>query len=114
MEPDVAEAFASGFALSAWASGTCLGAAGVFPHWPGRGEAWALMSPAVGAYLLPCVRMIRTVLDNQPQRRIDMAVLRSNKAGHKLAKLAGFEFESWAEAYHVTGEDMAVYKRIRH
>jgi hypothetical protein len=111
--PGAQQAFETGPALSAWASGLCLGAAGVIMPYSGRGEAWAILSDHARHYLKPIIYKMRAVLDDLPMRRIDMAVLVSNKQGHALARALKFEYEATLEALHVSGEDMAIYKRIK-
>lgn len=109
----VSDILTSGVALSAWVSGACIGAAGVVPHWPGRAEMWALISPRAGKYMLPCLRKTRFVLDTLPYRRIDMVVKVDNAEGHTIAHLLGFEYEAKLEAYHTDGSDMIMYVRIK-
>jgi len=64
-------------------------------------------------YMLSIVRKMRLVLDNEKLRRIDMMVRATNPRGHKLAKNLGFVYEATLEAFHPTGDDVFVYKRIR-
>lgn len=111
---EAAAAFASGPALSVWQSGVCLGAAGLVFHWKGRAEAWALLAAAPGvAVTKAVVARMRLVLDLQTVRRIDMSVRENNAHGHRLAKMMGFTLECKLEAYHPSGDDMYMYKRIK-
>jgi hypothetical protein len=110
--PGAQSAFDSGPALSAWASGLCLGAAGVVIPYSGRGEAWAILADRSRYYLKPIITKMRRVLDDMPLHRIDMAVLVSNRQGHALARALKFTYEATLEGLHVSGADMAVYKRI--
>ncbi len=114
-KPGHLDTLLQGVALSAWASGTCLGAAGVLmpPEWPNRGEAWTLLTPAASAYILPIVRRMRFVLSQITVTRVDMLVADGNGNGHALAKLCGFQYEAKLEKYHSTGVDAHMYKRIR-
>ena len=111
--PGYREGLLSGIALSAWASGVCVGAAGVFEPHAGRGEAWALLGEGAGSYLLTIVRRMRFVLQTHPARRIDMLVTDGNGNGHVLAELCGFVYETKLEAYHPSGRDAFMYKRMR-
>ena len=110
------DALLAGLALSAWASGTCLGAAGVIspPAWGSRGEAWSMLTGVAAPHLLPIVRKIRHVVSQLPYERIDMLVADGNENGHSLARLCGFAYEARLEKYHPSGRDAHMYKRIRH
>ncbi len=114
-KPGNFEALLQGVALSAWASGTCLGAAGVLlpPEWGDRGEAWTILTKDAAPFILPIVRKIRFVLSQLPTTRIDMLVADGNGNGHALARLCGFKYETVLEKYHPSGVDAHMYKRIR-
>lgn len=114
-KPGYAEGLLSSVAFTAWASGTCLGASGVYqpPEWVGRGEAWAIFAPGAGKYLLPIVRFMRFTVNRLPLARIDMLVAEGNGNGHMLAQLCGFQYEARLEKYHPSGLDAHMYKRIR-
>lgn len=114
LAPDAVETLVSGPALSVWQSGVCLGAAGVVPAWKGRAEAWSIFADCVSYRVLRAsIRTMNNVLDVQNFKRIDMLVRQGNLHGHVIAKLTGFEFECKLEAYHLSGDDMFMYKRIK-
>ena len=114
LEPANAEVLQSGVALSVWESGVCLGAAGVIPVWATRAEAWAMFTDKVGFKVMrACVKTMKNVLDGLSYKRVDMSVRAGNLHGHVLAKATGFVYECRLEAYHVSGDDMFMYKRIK-
>lgn len=113
MTAEAAGAIDTGPAISAWASGTCLGAAGIVLQHSERGEAWMVLSGRCKPYLKPILRQIRYALDSMTLRRIDMSCVATNRAGIAIARVLKFEFEARLEAFHMTGEDMLLFKRIR-
>ena len=76
--------------VTAWAGDHPIGLAGVWQHWPGRGEAWVLVSKEMGYYYLQVYEKVRFVLDTFPLDRIEMTVKVHNADGHKLARQLGF------------------------
>lgn len=113
MDPAVMDQLLGGLAISAWASGVCLGAAGILQEHRYRAEAWLLLGDGCARYLKPILRHIRYVLDTTEIRRIDMSVRASNKQGHSLARALKFEYEATLQSYHMSGDDVMIYKRIR-
>ena len=113
--PGYAEQLCQGVAFTGWASGECVGAAGILSNsdWPGRGEAWTIFGAKARLHILPIVRAMRSVLAASTIQRVDMLVGDGNVYGHKLAKLCGFEYEAKLEKYHPTGADATMYKRIK-
>lgn len=111
---DASEVLATGPALSMWQSGVCLGAAGLVVHWPGRAEAWAMFADKIGFRpMLEAVRCMRRVIDTSGFRRVDMTVRNGNIHGHVLASAVGFDFEAKLEAYHPSGDDVFLYKKVK-
>lgn len=112
--PETTEIMARGDALSAWASGKCIGAAGVVRIWNGRGEAWLILDKAAKPYLRVLLHRMREALDASPLSRIEMVVRVGHKQGHRLAKLLGFEIENPSmRKYHPNGQDAVMYVRIK-
>lgn len=114
LSPQNVEAMLSGPALSAWAGGLCVAAAGINRPYRDkpqvRGEAWAFLGKEACFYILPLVRKMRFVLSQERIRRIDMCVRASNACGHKLARLCGFEIEAPLEGMDPSGDDIIMYK----
>lgn len=114
MTPEGQELLRQSFGLSAWHEGRCLGASGLFHLWPGRAEAWALLTIHAKPFMRPIIKLMRRVLNEHDTRRIEMHVLYDNPAGHHIARLLGFTVETpRAVAYDRHGRDITVYTRIR-
>lgn len=114
LTPLGAEAISKSMGLTAWHGTRCVGMAGVCQIWPGRADAWILLSEGVGEFIGPIVRKARYVLDTYPSRRIEIAIKASNVEGHRIAALLGFgKPEGFLRAYHPDGSDMVMYARIR-
>lgn len=86
-----------------------VAAGGTLELWPGRHMAWALLPPSSGAHMLTITReayrLVRAV-----RGRVEMQVKRSFAAGHRWAKLLGFEIETPVlRSYGPDGEDFTGY-----
>lgn len=104
----------STIALSAWAGGRCLGAAGLLDVWPGRALAWTLLSKYAPPHMRAITRHVRFCVNAYPARRVEMVVLRSFVQGHRWATMLGFEYEGHMRAYFQDGTDASLYARIKH
>lgn len=115
LTPDAMSVLQSNVALSAWAGGRCLGAAGLINLWPGRALAWALLSKHVGPYMLPITRHVRFVTDTYPARRIEMVVSHEFKQGHRWACALGFSLETQRgmRKYMPDGSDGDLYAKVK-
>ncbi len=97
-----------------------LGMAGVALEWPGRATAWMLVHGDTrgGADLLWMFRQITKFLDDlqvgPEYRRVETTVLAGFKAGHRLAKMLGFQREGYMRCYDSAGQDHVLYARLRH
>ncbi|ODU28989.1 hypothetical protein [Sphingopyxis sp. SCN 67-31] len=81
------------------------------------GDAWAtvlvaLFAEDAGPWMLPIVRAVRGWLAEQPAHRIAMDVREDFDAGHRFAKLLGFEAEGLMRAYGPNRENHMLYARI--
>lgn len=102
------------FAISAWAEHRCVCAAGIVPIYKHRATAWALMGEDAGPYLRQITQKVRQALDVSPYPRIEMQVNYDFRAGHRWAKMLGFEVE--AERMRksgIYGHDETLYVRIK-
>jgi hypothetical protein len=90
LSPAAAILLQSSVGVTGWDGATCVGCVGVFQHWPGRCEAWGLMSNVASKHVLGVLHMVKGVLDNYPSRRVEMTVKAHNRHGHKLARHLGF------------------------
>lgn len=95
-------------------SGRVLLCAGVAMFWPGTGEAWAFFDPVCKREFLALHRAVKRFLETSPIRRIQAAVEVDFAAGHRWAKLLGFETEAaLCKAYLPNGRDCVMYAKVR-
>jgi len=83
-----------GIALSAWADARCVGAAGLVAVRPHRAVAWAVLSQAAGAYMIPIARKVRRVILASPFRRVEFTVAVGFAEGQRFAELIGAKQET--------------------
>lgn len=67
--------------------------AGTLKHWEGRHMAWAYLARESGPHMLWITREVKQRLA-AVSGRIEMTVLASFLAGHRWARLLGFEIET--------------------
>lgn len=92
--------------------GAPVGCGGLVMHWPGRHMAWVYLNANAGPHMLFITRAVRRVLDNT-DGRIEMTVREDFDAGHRWAKLLGFQVETEVlRAYGPEGESHVGYVRI--
>lgn len=112
--PVMKDLFDNNFSISAWLNNRCIGASGLITLYPHYAMAWAFVSKDAGPNMLQIVRKIRSVLDTQTYRRVEMRVKLDYAEGHKLAGLCGFKEEvPFLEASGFFGEDEVQYVRIK-
>jgi hypothetical protein len=103
------------FVYSAMKDGKVVACGGLSEYWPGRAEAWALISSDVKSDFFAVTKLTQRVLDGCKIRRIEAAVDVNFKKGHRWIKLLGFKKEAdCLEAYLPDGKDCALYARVRH
>lgn len=89
----------------------CVGA---FEIWPGRAIVWSYLSATAGRRMLPLTRAVRALLDHYGCRRMECEVATEFAAGHRWARLLGFEVEAERlRKYFPHGGDCTLYARIR-
>lgn len=92
--------------------GVALMCGGTLQHWPGRHMAWALFDKKAAPHMLAITRATKTFFD-EVQGRIEFTVRCDFAAGHKFAKLLGFEVETpLMRMYGPEGEDHVGYIRV--
>ncbi len=92
--------------------GDPIAVAGTMQLWPGRHMAWAHMSLDTGPHMLWITQETLKRLKDV-QGRIELTVRSSFAAGHRWAKMLGFEVEApLMRGYGPAGEDHIGYVRI--
>lgn len=97
--------------------GRVLAAAGLILRWPGRAEAWMLVSPfATKADRVRAVRRCRAAIDaaqgDARFRRVEMTVLAEAPWRQSFAGYLGFTAEGLVRAWDPLGRDHVMYARI--
>lgn len=118
--PGYAQALARGVvAVSGLVEGRVVGCAGVTMQWAGRGLAWALFGPTgslggAGSWRQIVRRTVATLDDAHAKGfwRLEATVDVDFVAGHRFARLAGFEREAVLAAYSPEARDMVLYRRL--
>jgi len=77
-----------------------IGCGGFQECWPGRSIAWAVLSEAAGAWMMPLTRAVRRGLALHPAERIEAQVLEGFSPGLRWATLLGFESEGVLKRYY--------------
>ena len=92
--------------------GTTLFCGGTLQQWPGRHLAWALIDVKAAPHMLFITRATRKFFD-EIQGRIEFTVRCDFPAGHKFARLLGFQVETpLLKAYGPEKEDHVGYVRF--
>lgn len=98
---------------TAWIGVQPIGCAGILPHWPGRAVAWAYLSAIPPHQFILFHRAVLRFLGNCGVRRLETTVDCRFSAGHRWARMLGFECEAERmRAYGVDGGDHAMYARV--
>jgi hypothetical protein len=87
---------------------------GIVALWQNRAQAWMCMSPESGKYLLAIYRAVGRFFDTLPYNRIEAAVYADFLAGHRWARMLGFELECpRAEKYFPDGAAASLYAKVK-
>jgi RimJ/RimL family protein N-acetyltransferase len=94
-------------------AGTVLGCLGVYPLWPGRGYAWALLAHDAGRVLLPLTRAVRWYLGRAEFHRIEAHVDPRFANGRRWVERLGFAYEGLMRKCTPAGADQLLFARVR-
>lgn len=104
----------SEFSLSAWNGSQCVAAAGLLRVFDHRAMAWTFMGKHAGPHMRQITRKVRDVIDSYPAQRIEMLVNCDYEAGHRWAKMLGFEVEApRMRMSGALGQDEALYSKVK-
>tara|TARA_R110000803_G_scaffold58798_5_gene117050 strand:+ start:182 stop:601 length:420 start_codon:yes stop_codon:yes gene_type:complete len=91
-----------------------LGCAGVIEQWEGRGTAWALIGETGPKDFITIHRAVKRFLDVCYFKRIELTVDCDFPAGHRWAKMLGFDMEcERMVAYGPKEKDASLYSRVQ-
>lgn len=98
---------------TAKSDGQVLACGGVKEYWPGRGEAWVVLSGSAGKELVAIHKATEALLASCGIKRIEATVDRNFQQGHRWVKLLGFKLEAnRMVAYFPNGNDGSLYARV--
>lgn len=88
---------------------------GGFAHyWAGRAHAWMIPNESFARNFIPVFRGIQQALNQQPYRRVEIAIPIGCQNWHRRALLWGFKLEcALAKHYLPSGEDCSLYALVR-
>ncbi|MFK0377844.1 GNAT family acetyltransferase [Pandoraea sp. NPDC090278] len=86
---------------------------GVAEQWPGRAEAWTLLSDDALRTFRHVHRVAQGVIAEAPWNRIEMKVDARHDAGVRWAKRLGFECEGLMRKYTTDGRDIFLFARVK-
>lgn len=106
---------AGGLGFSVWESGVrCVCCAGVSMMWPGHGFAWAFFSAEARPHMRSITRFAAQILDAQPYRRVHTTALVGFEPAKRWLEMLAFKVEApCMKGYDVSGQDHALYARVR-
>lgn len=113
MTPHLMALSAKGRAFTLRCDGQVLCIVGLMEVHAQAATGWALMAEGCWGHMGDITRIVRTYLDDQHFRRIDMLVRADFAAGHRWARRLGFVREAVLRAWTPDGEDMVMHARIR-
>ena len=114
-DPDyVAALVGSGHAYTALVDGRAIAFGGCLELRKDRAYMWSLIGEDAGPHMRVLVRATAGFLKAAPWRRIEAAVASDFRAGHRLVRLLGFEFEGRMKAYSPDGADHDLYAKVKH
>lgn len=113
LTPEMLIALEAGQSWTGEADGVAVACGGLVEQWPGRYTAWVFMNQDARRHMLAITRAVRSVM-GAVKGRIEMTVRCDFAAGHRWAKMLGFEVETPVlKAFGPEGEDHVGYVRIR-
>lgn len=115
LTPDFAQTLVAQTGVG-WAGvldGRVIGCAGIAECWPGRAEAWTLLSEDAFDVFRHIHRVVRRVLADCPWHRVEMKVDADHVAAIRWAEHLGFEREGLMRKYTADQRDVFLYARVR-
>ena len=103
----------NGIAYSAVIDGKVIGCAGIFKHWEGRGEAWALFDSSIRTHFIGITRAILRALSVTDFRRVEANVRHDFKAAHEWMLYLGFTWEGTMKNFGIDGMDYDRFARVK-
>jgi len=87
---------------------------GVMEMWSNRALAWTFIDARAGRHFVALHKIVRTLLDIVPYRRIEAETACDFTPGHRWLKMLGFEMEAACmKAFHPDGSNSALYAKVK-
>lgn len=86
--------------------------AGVIEFWPGRAQAWALLSDQFPSHVKTVHRAVKAFLDGYQVTRLECLVDPRHPATIRWAKRLGFTYESTMPKYTPHGDTQEMWVRL--
>lgn len=102
-----------GKAFSAFVDGEVKACAGLVMIWPGRAEAWALLSPELRRDFLKVHNATRRFLDTCGVPRIEANVDEGFAKARGWIEMLGFQFEGRSPKFTPDGRTVLRYARVQ-
>ena len=112
-EPDYAGSIQKGEAFTVEHGGVVVACAGVIELWPNRGLAWSLIARDAGAAFPAFTKAVARHLAGTRFHRVECYVDWAFTAGHRWARMLGFNFEGKLIGFSPAKTDMAMYARVK-
>lgn len=90
-----------------------IGCAGVIEFWPGRSQAWALLSDTFPVYLRDVHRAVKLFMKSYEVARLECVVDPRNDKALRWAEHLGFSFESVMKRYTPNGDTQIMMVRLQ-
>lgn len=104
----------NGECFSVLIDGKVVACVGVHEFHAGRAEGWALLAAQASSVLRPITRAVLGWIDQCPYGRLEANVATDFEAGHRWARMLGFQVEGPARRrYAPDGGDVVPYVRLR-
>lgn len=104
---------AAGPCYTAFAGPVVIACAGLAHCWPGRAQAWSLMSEQLPRYRKSVHKAVKRFLQTVTVRRVELTVNPDVPRMVAWARRLGFVYESTMPYYGPAGELHDMYVRIR-
>lgn len=93
--------------------GEVIACVAAIEKWPGRAEAWAVVSEKASIHVFSLSKGMKNLLDNLPFTRVEAVVADNFGKGCRLVRILGFELEGHLKKYFPNGTGVFLYSRIK-
>ena len=102
----------AGPCYSAFVGMDVIACAGIVEFWPGRSQAWSLLSDQMPQYRKAIHKAVKGFLADYRVRRLECVVDPRSETSMRWATHLGFHVEHLMRAYTPQGDDQLMYVRL--